>query len=72
MKIIVFTEGTLLMHKGAIGRTLKEIIEQVVNQEPSVKDYANYVPIGNAVQKIQRWVDQGGGDYLYNIKKRDA
>ncbi len=52
MKIAIFTEGTILMHKDAIAHTRDEIIHQVMDKTPSVKDYANYIPIRNAVEKI--------------------
>ena len=43
MKILIFTEGTIIMHQN----------------EESIKDFANYIPIGQAVVKIKGWVDQG-------------
>ena len=43
MKILIFTEGTTIMHS---------------NKE-SLYDYANYIPIKNAPQKIQKWQEQG-------------
>lgn len=59
MTIVIFTEGTILMHKGAVGHSREEIVQQVVNdEEPSLRIYAHYVPIGNAVTKIKKWADQ--------------
>jgi hypothetical protein len=43
MKILVFTEGTVLIH-----RSLSEI-----------DDFANYIPNGQAVEKINAWKQQG-------------
>lgn len=43
MKILVFTEGTILMNKAS----------------DSVDDYLNYVPVGHAVQKLTGWKRQG-------------
>ena len=43
MKILVFTEGTILMNKTS----------------DSVDDYSNYIPVGNAVQKLTEWKKQG-------------
>ena len=40
------------MHKGAIGKSRREIIKQVKNNDESVRDYNSYVPIGNAVEKL--------------------
>lgn len=55
MKILVFTEGTILMHKNAIGHKREEIVEQVKNKESSVEDYASYIPINNSVDKLNKW-----------------
>jgi hypothetical protein len=59
MKIGVFTEGTILMQESAIGHSRGEVVQQVINHDPSVENYAAYVPIGNAAGKIQNWVSQG-------------
>jgi len=59
MKILIFLQGTLIMHKSAIGKSRDEIIEQVKAQEESVRDFASYVPIGNAVEKLNEWAKQG-------------
>jgi hypothetical protein len=59
IKILVFTEGTILMHENAIGHNRDEIIEQVKNNESSVKNYSSYVPIGNSTEKLNKWKAQG-------------
>ena len=59
MKILVFLQGTLIMHKSTVGKTREEIIEQVKAQEESVRDFGAYVPVGNAVGKLNKWVKQG-------------
>jgi len=59
MKLLIFLQGTIIMHKNAEGKTRQEIIEQVVNQEKSVRDFSNYIPIGNAAGKITNWASQG-------------
>lgn len=59
MQIAIFTEGTVLMHESAIGHNCDEIVKQVINKNPSVRNYANYASIANAVGKIQNWVNQG-------------
>lgn len=69
IKIAIFTEGTILMHKSALGHTREEIVRQVIDRESSIKDYTNYVPIGNAVHKIQKWVNQGV-DIIYMTSRR--
>ena len=43
MKLLVFVEGTILMHPS----------------DDKINDFASYVPIKNAVQKITAWVEQG-------------
>ncbi|MBI4016261.1 MAG: hypothetical protein HY363_01040 [Candidatus Aenigmarchaeota archaeon] len=43
------------MHKNAIGHTREERSRQVIEGDESIKDYASYVPIGNAVGKLQGW-----------------
>lgn len=52
------------MHKSAVGRTREEIIEQVKAQEKSVRVFGSYVPIGNAVMKLNKWTKQGA-EILY-------
>ncbi len=59
MKIMVFLHGTVIMHRNALGRTRLERVEQVIHNDESVCDYATYVPVGNAVRKLQAWQEQG-------------
>lgn len=59
IKILVFLQGTVLMHKNAEGKAREEIVRQVKEEEGSVKGYRFYIPIGNAVEKLQKWEDQG-------------
>ncbi len=56
---MVFTEGTIIMHKNAKGCSREEIVRQVEDEEGSVHDYASYVPVKNAVKKLKVWKDQG-------------
>ncbi|MBU4246625.1 hypothetical protein L6303_00755 [archaeon] len=71
MKILVFLHGTTIMHKNAVGHLREEIIKQVVDEESSVKDYASYIPVGNAPQKLQMWKKQGA-EILYLSSHRNA
>ncbi|VVB60937.1 Uncharacterised protein [uncultured archaeon] len=64
MKILVFTEGTILMHKTAIGHSREEIVKQVEKEQTSIHNYASYVPVGNAVKKLETWKNQGA-EILY-------
>lgn len=59
MKILVFLHGTTIMHKNAKGLTREEIIKQVLEGNESIHDYALYIPVGNAVKKLQEWKEQG-------------
>jgi hypothetical protein len=61
MKIMVFLHGTIIMHKNAVGKTRHEIIKQVIDQDKSVREFATYVPIGNAPKRLSEWVRQGAG-----------
>ncbi len=58
------------MHKNAVGHAREEIIRQIMDEESSVKDYANYMPIGNAAQKIKGWVDQGA-EIVYMTSRKN-
>jgi hypothetical protein len=59
MKILVFLHGTTIMHKDAKGLTREEIVKQVMEGDESIHDYALYIPVGNAVKKLQEWKRQG-------------
>lgn len=59
MKILVFLHGTSIMHQSGIGRAREERVRQVVERDPSVRDYASYVPVEHAVGKVHAWADRG-------------
>lgn len=59
MKILVFLQGTITMFKNAKGLTREERVNLSMEREKTVKDYASYVPIGNAVSKLWMWKKQG-------------
>jgi hypothetical protein len=60
MKIMVFLHGTAIMHKNGLGVPREERVKQVIQgTDPSLQDYASYVPVGNAVTKIKAWQEQG-------------
>jgi len=52
------------VHKNAAGRSREEIVKQVKEKENSVSNYASYVPIGNAVEKLEKW-RKDGAEILY-------
>ena len=70
MKIMVFLHGTAIMHKNAIGRTREERVKQVLEGDESLDDFTSYVPVDNAVRKLQMWRQQGAKIvYLSSHKK---
>jgi hypothetical protein len=76
IKILVFTEGTILTNERWVGIPREEIVRQVkkwssLSKEelkklqkaglaPSLEYFAASVPIGNCVRKIESWKNQGG------------
>jgi len=64
VKIMVFLHGTAIMHRNALGRTRPERVRQVLDGDESLYDFASYVPVGNAVRKLQGWKGQGA-EILY-------
>jgi len=48
-----------MMHKNAKGIAREEIVKQVMEGDESLRDYASYVSVGNAVKKLQEWKGQG-------------
>ena len=59
MKLLIFLHGTVIMHKNANYTSRKERVKQSVNEDPSVLDYENYIPIENSVKKLKTWERQG-------------
>ena len=57
------------MHKTAIGHSREEIVKQVEDEQGSVHDYKSYVPVGNAVKKLQNW-KKDGAEILYLTSRR--
>jgi hypothetical protein len=64
MKVAVFLHGTTIMHRSAVGRSREERVQQVQWGEASVRDFASYVPIGDAANKLRTWSKQGA-DLIY-------
>lgn len=72
MKILVFLHGTIIMHRGAIGHSREERVQQVRTSEESVREYEMYVPVENAVEKLHCWRNQGAEIiYLSSHRKPD-
>lgn len=59
MKILIFLHGTSIMHRNAATYSRNKRVQQVKENEESVRDYNSYIPIGNVVDKLQNWKDQG-------------
>lgn len=59
MKIAVFLHGTVIMHPNAAGLSREDRAKQVVENEASIFDFANYIPVDGAVQKLKFWESQG-------------
>ena len=64
MKILVFLQGTILMHKNAAGKPRDVRVQQSAQREQSVLDYKHYIPIGKSVEKLREWKRQGA-DIVY-------
>ncbi|MCA9392190.1 hypothetical protein KC614_03235 [candidate division WWE3 bacterium] len=59
MRILVFTEGTILMHAAGYGLTPEERVKQVQAGSHGIYDYGSYIPIGDSVIKLTNWQSQG-------------
>jgi hypothetical protein len=75
MKILIFTEGTILTNKRWVGIPREDVVKHVkslssLSKEelerlqkaglaPSLEYFAASVPIGNCVEKIENWKNQG-------------
>jgi len=80
MKILVFTEGTVLMHTLAKGVNREKRVKQSqaaaiqrilpFRASPgSVYDLESYVPVGDAVKKLKSWKEQGA-EIVYLTSRR--
>ena len=72
MRILIFLHGTLIMHMTGVRKTRKQRVKQSMKREPSVLDYENYVPIGNAVRKLMRWKAQGASIIYLSSHEKQA
>ncbi len=59
MRILIFTEGTVIMHSAGAGLSREEIVQQVSAAHPSLYEWASCIPIGHAAAKLRRWHEQG-------------
>jgi len=58
------------MHKNAVGHTRDEIVQQVIDKDLSVKDYASYISIKDAAEKMQKWSNQGA-EIIYMTSRKE-
>lgn len=58
MKLLIFTEGTILMHSSGQNVNRSQRVAQSLAHEASVYNFAHYLPIGHAVDKLDLWKDQ--------------
>ncbi|MFX1503038.1 MAG: hypothetical protein ACFFDH_18905 [Promethearchaeota archaeon] len=48
------------MHKNALGLSRRQIVQQIIEDtDESIYDFASYLPIGNVVEKLSSWQNQG-------------
>lgn len=59
MKILIFTEGTLLIPAAGKGFSREEMVKQNLAGEVYFADFGNYVPAGKALEKVTKWHNQG-------------
>ena len=60
MKILIFTEGTLIMHQSGKGYSRDDIVKQVRSgADSTIYNWSTYIPIGNCVDKLHKWESQG-------------
>jgi len=69
MKILIFTEGTVIMPTAATGLARNEIEKQGRNKAKIMHDYASFIPIGDAVGKLNNWAKQGA-EIVYLTSRR--
>jgi hypothetical protein len=73
MKILVFTEGTLIMHRSAAGLQREQIVKQVIEgKDPSLHDWKSYVPVGNGSHRLGLWKNQGAEIFYLTSRTEPA
>ncbi|HET6845403.1 MAG TPA: hypothetical protein VFH29_01130 [Anaerolineales bacterium] len=72
MKILVFLHGTTIMHASAVGQTRAQRVQQVLDHDPSARDFASYVPTEAAVTKLRGWAAQGAHILYLSSHRKDA
>lgn len=68
-KVLVFTEGTILMPSAGKDVSREKRVQQVKDKEKSIHDFKNYIPVGNAVQKVINWITNGAEIYYLTSRR---
>jgi hypothetical protein len=55
MYLLVFLHGTVLMHCSGVGCDRAARVRQCREGDPSIREYATYVPVDGAVAKLAAW-----------------
>ena len=63
LKILVFTEGTAIMHASAVGVSREKRVQQSVKGGQDITDFRHYIPNSLVVEKLNRWKAQGANIY---------
>jgi hypothetical protein len=71
VRVMVFLHGTTLMHAAGVDQPREVRVRQSRQRDPSVTDFANYVPIGNAAEKLGAWATKGA-EIVYLSSHRDS
>ncbi len=72
MKVGVFLHGTAIMHAAAAGVERNERVQQVRRRDPSVRDFASYVPTPGTAEKLAAWERHGAIlIYLSSHRRQD-
>lgn len=71
MKILIFLQGTTIMHSSGVGKTREERVKDSMEEGESIRDFAAYVPIGSAPEKLRKWVQQGAEIYYLSALTED-
>jgi hypothetical protein len=64
MKVGVFLHGTAIMHAAAVGMPRSECVAQVRRRDPSVRDFASYVPTPGTAEVLAAW-ERNGATLVY-------
>jgi len=68
---MVFLHGTTLMHPSGVNEPREVRVRQSRDRDPSVTDFANYVPIGDAAEKLEAWAAKGA-EIVYLSSHRNS